>query len=61
MTEDEVKRARALYEDNQMSLAGVRIKMVDEGFRSHSVNTIAKNLRKDGCKMRRPGRQARTI
>lgn len=61
MTEDEIKRARTLYEQDQMTLSQVRETMVDEGYPSRSVNTIAMRLREDGCEMRRPGRQARTI
>jgi len=61
MTEDEVGRARALYEKHEMTLVEVREVMVREGYPSHSVNTIAKNLRRQGCEMRRPGRRARTI
>ncbi len=61
MSEEEIKRARSLYEQDEMTLSEVRETMVDEGYPSHSVNTIARYLRESGCEMRRPGRRARTI
>lgn len=61
MTDEEIERARTLYEQDGMNLMQVRETLADEGFPSRSVNTISKQLRRAGCEMRRPGRQTRTI
>lgn len=59
MSPEEINRARELYEGGRV-LADVRQVLIDEGYPSRSVNTIARDLAANGCVLRRPGRRKAT-